>query len=81
MSNFLSEEIPVNQNYAEEPDDPDSEFDKASRGSLSSTVYDYRIENGRRYHTYRDGGRPTISNSRRSDGLLLLQHILSRTTT
>ncbi|KAL2041973.1 hypothetical protein N7G274_005161 [Stereocaulon virgatum] len=49
-----SAEIPIDEGYEDEPDGS-SMFEDASRMSLVSTLRNYRVENNRKYHTYRDG--------------------------
>ena len=48
------DEIPVDEHYAYDPED--SDVAGASLRSIASSVHDFRYENGRRYHGYRDGG-------------------------
>ncbi|CAL8582959.1 hypothetical protein XPA_008600 [Xanthoria parietina] len=44
-----NESIPIDDDYADGSDD------SVSNLSIASTIYQYRLENGRRYHAYRDG--------------------------
>ncbi|KAL8649709.1 MAG: hypothetical protein Q9226_005464 [Calogaya cf. arnoldii] len=44
-----NESIPIDDDYADGSDD------SVSHMSIASSIYQYRLENGRRYHAYRDG--------------------------
>ncbi|RVX65893.1 hypothetical protein B0A52_10257 [Exophiala mesophila] len=46
--------IPVDQEYGSRSFDTDDE-DGTSAFSVTSSVYNFRVENGRRYHDYKDG--------------------------
>lgn len=42
--------------------------------SVSASIYEGRYENGRRYHTYREGAYPLPEDEREQDRLDLIQH-------
>lgn len=42
--------------------------------SISASIYEGRYENGRRYHTYREGSYPLPEDEREQDRLDLIQH-------
>lgn len=45
--------------------------------SVSASIYEGRYENGRRYHTYREGAYPLPEDEREQDRLDLIQHWFS----
>jgi SAM-dependent methyltransferase len=46
--------IPVDEDYVHRLDEDESD-DGASAWSVASSVHNFRVENGRRYHDYKDG--------------------------
>ena len=47
--------IPVDESYGQHQFELDDEDDSTSAYSIASSAYNFRLENGRRYHDYRDG--------------------------
>ena len=47
--------IPVDQSYGRTQFELDEEDDSTSTYSVASSMYNFRMENGRRYHDYKDG--------------------------
>jgi 2-polyprenyl-3-methyl-5-hydroxy-6-metoxy-1,4-benzoquinol methylase len=47
--------IPVDEDYVRRLNDDESSDDGASAWSVASSVHNFKVENGRRYHDYKDG--------------------------
>jgi len=52
-----------------------SDLSGSDSTSLGSSIMDYRYENGRRYHAFRDGSYPLPNDEKEQDRLDLLHHI------
>jgi len=69
---------PQNQGMEEDNDDVDSAIGSETRSrsvSIASSVLNYRYENGRRYHAYREGAYPLPNDEKEQNRLDLAHHV------
>lgn len=62
----------------EDNDDVDSAIGSETRSrsvSIASSVLNYRYENGRRYHAYREGAYPLPNDEKEQNRLDLAHHV------
>ena len=63
---------------AQQTDEKDSTFGEglgSGTTSLASSILDYKYENGRRYHAFRDGEYPLPNDEMEQDRLDLMHHL------
>jgi len=83
MSDSLAEHTPLQDSQPLEPDDSsDNDFDSAiecdvlsDRASITSSILQYRHENGRTYHAYKDGKYILPNDDMEQDRLDLQHHL------
>ncbi|KAK0121264.1 hypothetical protein ONS96_011439 [Cadophora gregata f. sp. sojae] len=59
-------------------DDDDDDGSNLNYGSVSSSIYNFRVENGRTYHAYSDGKSSLPNDEREQDRMDLVYHAILR---